>query len=117
MEQSLVICSSDIKKQNIDNKEEVFTTCDENNIPTTVLGLLQNNGNNKRKSVTRCRTFESSKETSFQKQFKTKVRELNTDELRQLLCDVVTVNGDLQDTLTQNNVQLERQLKVCHYGR
>ena len=93
------------------NDEDFSTYCDETNIPTTVLGLLQTK-DHKRRSVTRCRPFESPKETSLQKQFHTKVKELNTDELRQLLCDVVTVNGDLQDTLKQNNVQLERQLKV-----
>ena len=95
----------------MNGKEEFFTECDESNIPTTVLGFLQAN-EHKRKSVTRCRTFDSPKETSLQKQFHTKVKDLNTDELRQLLCDVVTVNGDLQDTLQKNNVQLEQQLKV-----
>ena len=92
-------------------KEDFFTTCDETNIPTTVLGFLQSK-ENKRKSVTRCRAFDSPRETSIQKQFHTQVKDLNTDELRQLLCDVVSVNGDLQDTLQQNNEQLEKQLKV-----
>ena len=92
-------------------REDFLTACDETNIPTTVLGFLQGK-ENKRKPATRCRTFESPKETSLQKRFHTTVKDLSTDELRQLLCDVVTVNGDLQDTLQNNNVQLERQLKV-----
>ena len=98
----------------MNGKDDFFTTCDETNIPTTVLGFLQTK-EQKRKSVARCRTFESPKETSLQKQFHTKVKELSTDELRQLLCDVVTVNGDLQDTLQQNNMQLEKQLKVNNW--
>ena len=103
--------TSNSKNDMISNREDFFTTCDETNIPTTVLGFLQNK-EHKRKSVARCRTFESPKETSLQKQFQTTVRELSTDQLRQVLCDVVTVNGDLQDTLKQNNIQLEKQLKV-----
>ena len=95
----------------MNDKEEFFTTCDENNIPTTVLGFLKGK-ELKRKSVIRCRPFESPKETSLQKHFQTTVRELSTEQLRQVLCDVVTVNADLQDTLKQNNIQLENQLKV-----
>ena len=95
----------------MNSKEDFFTTCDETNIPTTVLGFLQSK-DTKRKSVTRCRAFDSPRETSIQKQFHTQVKDLNTDELRQLLCDVVSVNGELQDTLQQNNEQLEKQLKV-----
>ena len=91
--------------------DDFSTYCDETNIPTTVLGFLQSK-EIKRKSVTRCRAFDSPRETSIQKQFHTQVKDLNTDELRQLLCDVVSVNGELQDTLQQNNEQLEKQLKV-----
>ena len=91
--------------------DDFSTYCDETNIPTTVLGFLQSK-EIKRKSVTRCRAFDSPRETSIQKQFHTQVKDLNTDELRQLLCDVVYVNGELQDTLQHNNEQLEKQLKV-----